>query len=60
MMLGIKANTWPHWLQIAVLVPHGILQYILFWIWWPKSDKGFLVGAALSLYLLAFYFIFLR
>jgi hypothetical protein len=34
-----KYSDWPHWLQMLVLVPHGLLASVMCWIWWPKSEK---------------------
>jgi hypothetical protein len=45
---------WPLWLQ--VLVPHGVLGFVAFWFWWPKSEKewrrfGFVAGYLFVVYL---------
>lgn len=45
---------WPHWLQILVLVPHGLLASFMFWLWWPNSDRGWRKFGIVALYLFVF------
>jgi hypothetical protein len=53
------------WLQVLVLVPHGVLGFVAFWFWWPKSKKewhrfGLVAGYLLMVYLVLRYVFDLR
>jgi len=55
-----KVANWPFWLQMLVLLPHGVLLLVLVWFWWPKSGRDLLRWFACFVYLLVFYFVFVR
>jgi hypothetical protein len=48
---------WPKWLQAVVVLPHAVLGYFAFWLWWPKSDREWRKFGWVSAYLLAFYLV---
>jgi len=48
-------STWPEWLKVLVLVPHGLLASVACWLWWPKSEKGWRRFGFVAAYLLVFY-----
>ncbi len=48
-----KYSEWPQWLQLLVMVPHGILLCVLAWLWWPRSDEGRRTAVFAFLYLAA-------
>jgi len=50
-------SQWPVWLQYVVLVPHGLLASFSFWLWWPKSDKGWNKFGLVAAYLILFYLV---
>ena len=50
-----KYSDWPHWLQMLVLVPHGLLASVMCWIWWPKSEKEWTRFGLLCEYLILFF-----
>jgi len=52
-----RFSDWPVWLQALVVVPHGLLGFVAFWLWWPKSDKEWRKFGLVAAYLLAFYLI---
>jgi hypothetical protein len=52
-----KFADWPLWLQIVVLVPHGILGWVAVWLWWPKSEKEWRKFGFVALYLLAVFLV---
>jgi len=52
-----KFPDWPLWLQILVLVPHGVLGWVMFWLWWPKDNKGWKRFGILAAYLVLFYLV---
>jgi hypothetical protein len=56
----LKFSRWPHWLQYAVMVPHGIAGFLMFWIWWPKSDREWRRFGYAAAYLFVVYLIFIR
>ena len=35
----LKFSRRPHWAQYTLMVPHGIAGFLMFWLWWPKSDR---------------------
>jgi hypothetical protein len=53
----MRFSDWPTWLQALVLVPHGILGSLAFWLWWPKSDKEWRKFGFVSAYLIVFYLV---
>jgi hypothetical protein len=53
-------DQWPFWLQMIVMLPHAVLAGALLWVWWPKSKKGLIRWCACWVYLLLFYFVFVR
>jgi hypothetical protein len=54
--MGItKFDDWPHWLQVVVIVPHGLLGMFATLVWWPKSDRGWRRLGFVAAYLLIFY-----
>jgi hypothetical protein len=59
-MIGRNFETWPMWLQYAVGVPHALLLWIMFWLWWPKSVKEWQRFFYVLAYLIVFYLIFVR
>jgi hypothetical protein len=48
------------WLQLLVGLPHAMFLAILLWIWWPKTGRDWLFGAACFGYFVLFYFVFVR
>jgi hypothetical protein len=48
---------WPKWLQVAVVVPHGLLGFFATWYWWPKSDRGWRKFGWVAAYLFVFYLV---
>jgi len=50
-----KFSEWPTWLQVLVLFPHGLLGFVAFWLWWPKSDKEWRKFAFVAGYLILFF-----
>lgn len=52
-----KCSEWPQWFQILILVPHSILGFVAFWLWWPKSDEGWRKFLIVNAYLLVFYLV---
>jgi len=46
-----KFSQWPVWLQVLVLVPHGVLGWAAFWLWWPKSKKEWRRFTLVAVYL---------
>jgi hypothetical protein len=55
-----KFDHWPMWLQLLVGLPHAMFLAILFWIWWPKTLRDWLFGAACFAYYVLFYLVFIR
>lgn len=60
-----KFAEWPVWLQVLVLLPHGVLGWVAFWLWWPKSKKewrkfGFVAGYLFVVFLVLRYVFDLR
>jgi hypothetical protein len=53
----VKYADWPHWVQAFVIVPHALLGFVMTWLWWPKTGKGWLRFGILGAYLLVFYLI---
>jgi hypothetical protein len=60
MLIGIKLQTWPRWLQIVVMIPHAALIAVLLWVWWPKTSREWRWFGALLAYAVVFYLIFIR
>jgi len=58
-MIGLKASTWPLWLQIIVIVPHSVLLWWFIWNW-PKSTRSWRWFVVAVIYLEVFYLVFLR
>jgi hypothetical protein len=56
-MTMTRFSDWPGWVQILVLVPHGLLGFVATWLWWPKSDKGWRKFGFAAAYLFAFYLV---
>jgi len=61
----LKFSAWPLWLQVVVLVPHGLLGFAAFWFWWPKSKEewrkfGFVAGYLFVVFLVLRYVFDLR
>jgi hypothetical protein len=52
-----RFSDWPLWLQIVVVVPHGILGFIAFWLWWPRSRNERNKFLIVAVYLFAFYLV---
>ena len=52
-----KYGDWPHWLQMLVVVPHGILGFVATLLWWPKSNDGWRKFGFVATYLLIFYLV---
>lgn len=50
-----KFADWPVWLQYLVVIPHSILGFCAFWLWWPKSDREWRKFGFVAAYLLAVY-----
>ena len=46
---------WPTWLQALIVVPHALLGFVAFWLWWPKSDKEWRKFGLVAAYLVVFY-----
>lgn len=42
---------------MLVLLPHGVLAYVMVWLWWPKDNKGWKRFGILAAYLLLFYLV---
>jgi hypothetical protein len=55
-----KFDHWPMWLQLLIGLPHAMFLAILLWIWWPKTVRDWLFGAACFAYFVLFYFVFVR
>jgi len=54
----MKVSDWPTWLQWLVIVPHGLLGFLMFWLWWPKEgSRGRRWYAIIAAYLLVFYLV---
>jgi len=51
---------WPHWLQMVLIVGHGLLGFFMTWLWWPKTDKQLKRFGILAAYLLLAYYFVLR
>jgi hypothetical protein len=49
-----RYSDWPVWLQMLVMFPHGVLVFVLAYLWFPRSDEGRRLGLFLLLYLVAF------
>jgi len=45
---------WPYWLQLLVVVPHGILAAVAAWLWWPKTPETWRKFGIVAAYLLVF------
>jgi hypothetical protein len=56
-LLMTKFSDWPGWLQTLVLVPHCILGFVAFWLWWPKSKESWRKFGFVAAYLLVFYLV---
>jgi hypothetical protein len=58
-----SASTWPLWLQVLVLGPHGVLTSFMVWAWWPKTAeqwrRTYFILAYLGVFW-AIYFLLLR
>jgi hypothetical protein len=52
-----KFSDWPTWLQYLVVLPHGALAAVAFWLWWPKSDAGWRKFGFVVAYLLVWLFV---
>ncbi len=52
-----KFSDWPTWLQTLVLVPHALLRFVAFWLWWPKSGKDWRKFGLVAAYLFIFYLV---
>ena len=52
-----KFADWPHWLQILVIVPHGLLGFVATWLWWPKSLEGRRKLGFVATYLFVFFLV---
>jgi hypothetical protein len=39
---------------VLVLAPHGVLGFVAFWLWWPKSKEGWRKFLLVAGYLFAF------
>jgi hypothetical protein len=50
-------SDWPHWLQLVVVIPNGLLAGFMMWVWWPKSNRGWNRFGWLAAYLLIFWFV---
>lgn len=50
-------DTWPHWLQTTVMVPHVLLGFVATWLWWPKTDRGWFKFGVVAAYLVVFFLI---
>jgi hypothetical protein len=48
---------WPNWLQVVVLVPHGLFGFIATWFWWPRSEKGWKRFGIVAAYLFVFFLV---
>jgi len=56
----LKVQNWPFWLQLLVILPHAALLSEMVLVWSPKSLRGWLTQGACVIYLILFYFIFIR
>ena len=54
-----KIQNWPHWLQLLVGIPYGVLGIVLVYVWWPKTTKGLVRFLLLGLFYVVFYLIFI-
>jgi len=52
-----KFSEWPHWLQLAVIIPHGLLGFVMTLLWWPRSPENRRRFGILAAYLLVFYLV---
>jgi hypothetical protein len=52
-----KFADWPGWMQTTVILPHALLGFAMFWLWWPKSSRSWRWFGILAAYLLAFYLV---
>jgi hypothetical protein len=52
-----KYSDWPEWLQVLVIVPHGVLLFVATWLWWPKSNEGWRWFIYVLGYLMVFYLV---
>ena len=50
-----KVDDWPMWLQVLVFGPPAIINGILLWVWWPKSDREWRRFGITLACLIAFY-----
>ena len=51
----IKFSEWPRWVQFVVVFPHVLIGFLMFWVWWPKSDGERRRFGILAAYLVIFY-----
>jgi len=51
-MLGV-----PQWLQILIILPHGLLGFVDFWFWWQKTVDERRKFGIVAAYLLVFYLV---
>lgn len=56
-MLMTRCSDWPEWLKALIFVPHGIVDFCAFWLWWPKSDEGRKKLGIVATYLFVFYLV---
>ena len=52
-----KFSAWPHWLQVAVVLPHALLGFVATLLWWPSSSRGWRNFAIVAAYLIVFYLV---
>jgi hypothetical protein len=48
---------WPQWLQTLILVPHGLLGWVMLWLWWPKNDRSWRKFGFCAAYLAGFFLV---
>lgn len=52
-----KFSEWPHWVQVAVILPHALLGFVATWLWWPKTDAAWRKFGFVAAYLLVFFLV---
>jgi hypothetical protein len=55
----MSGKHWPAWVQIASVVPMGIMLWVLI-LWTPKTKRQWFYAALMGLYILLYYITFLK
>lgn len=52
-----RCSDWPEWLKVLIFLPHGLVGFCAFWLWWPKSAEGRKKFGIVAAYLFVFYLV---